>query len=135
MGCGASTASPPPAADTKPDSEATKTAAAEAAKTGKDLTQVFKQFDTSGDGFLQIGELKRAFRALGLPKRDGSKMEVDQAMFKSFDTNGDGVIDVSEFEANLKPKTRKKIEEMLDGGWTFDAEKWKAVEPEKVGDV
>ena len=88
MGCGASTASPPPAADTKPDSEATKTAAAEAAKTGKDLTQVFKQFDTSGDGFLQIGELKRAFRAIGLEKRKGEKFELDEKTFSSFDVNG-----------------------------------------------
>jgi len=99
------------------------------------MSKVFKQFDLDNDGKIEFKEFMRAFRALGLPKRDGSKMEVDQAMFKSFDTNGDGVIDVAEFEANLNPKTRKKIEEKLDGGWTFDAEKWKAVEVEKVGDV
>jgi len=100
-----------------------------------DMAKVFAQFDLDNDGKIEYKEFMRAFRALGLKKRDGEKMELDQAMFKSFDTNGDGVIDVAEFEANLKPKTRKKIEEMLDGGWTFDAEKWKAVEPEKVGDV
>jgi len=52
-------------------------------------------------------------------------MDVDKAMFKSFDTNGDGYVDVKEFEDNLKPKTRKKIEEKLDAGWKFDEAKWK----------
>ena len=33
---------------------------------------------------------------------------------------------LEEFQANLKPKTRKKIEQKLEAGWTFDAEKWKA---------
>ena len=40
--------------------------------------------------------------------------------------NGDGFIDVFEFERNLFPKTRKKIEEKLDGGWTFDKAAWDA---------
>ena len=68
----------------------------------------------------------RAFRALGLPKRDGGKMEVDEAMFKSFDTNGDGFVDLKEFQENLLPKTRKKIEQKLESGSTFDKEKWDA---------
>ena len=46
------------------------------------------QFDVDGDGKLTIEEFARAFRALGLPKRDGSKLEMDINMFKSFDTNG-----------------------------------------------
>lgn len=41
-------------------------------------------------GKLTMREFQRAFRALGLPKRDGKKMEMDQSMFNSFDTNGDG---------------------------------------------
>ena len=57
-------------------------------------------------------------------KRDGTKMEMDKEMFKSFDTNGDGQITLTEFEANLLPKTRKKIEMKLEGGWTFDKTKW-----------
>merc|ERR1711959_213308 len=48
-----------------------------------DMSKVFKQFDSDGDGKLSIHEFARAFRALGLPKRDGEKMEMDQAMFKS----------------------------------------------------
>ena len=42
----------------------------------------------SGDGELDFREFQRAFRALGLKKRDGTKHEVDMEMFKSFDTNG-----------------------------------------------
>ena len=87
---------------------------------------MFKQFDTDADGFLMMEELKRAFRAIGLKKRDGEKLEVDEEMFKSFDTNGDGKVSLEEFEANLKPKTRAKIEEKLLTGWTFDKHLWGA---------
>jgi len=90
------------------------------------MDKVFKQFDTDADGFLMMEELKRAFRAIGLKKRDGEKLEVDEEMFKSFDTNGDGKVSLEEFEANLKPKTRAKIEEKLNGNWVFDAARWEA---------
>ena len=53
-----------------------------------DMSKVFKQFDTDGDGVLDMDEFKRAFRALGLKNREGKKYEVDQEMFNSFDTNG-----------------------------------------------
>merc|ERR1711965_566230 len=88
------------------------------------MSKVFKQFDTDGDGVLDMGEFQRGFRALGLKKRDGTKYEVDQEMFNSFDTNGDGKISMEEFEANMKPRTRTKIEELLDAGWNFDATLW-----------
>jgi Ca2+-binding EF-hand superfamily protein len=90
------------------------------------MEKVFKQFDTDADGFLMMEELKRAFRAIGLKKRDGEKLEVDEEMFKSFDTNGDGKVSLEEFEANLKPKTRAKIEEKLNENWVFDAARWEA---------
>lgn len=89
-----------------------------------DMSKVFKQFDSDGDGCLDMREFKRAFRALGLQKRDGSKLEVDLEMFKSFDTNGDGVVSLQEFEQNLYPQTRKKIEKKLDSGWKFDPMAW-----------
>ena len=73
-----------------------------------------------------MGELKRAFRAMGLQKRSGEKLEVDDAMFKSFDTNGDGKVSLAEFEANLFAKTRAKIEEKIASGWKFEPELWKA---------
>merc|ERR1711865_1268229 len=91
-----------------------------------DMKAIFVQFDADGDGKLDIYEIARAFRAFGLPKRDGSKMDVDKAMFKSFDTNGDGFISMEEFDKGLKPKTRRKIELLLEGGWVFDKEKWEA---------
>ena len=127
QGCGASTGSPPPSVKdnaTKADSASTKAAAGEAGE--KDLTELFKQFDTSGDGFLQIGELKRAFRAIGLEKRKGEKFEMDEKTFSSFDTNGDGKVSLAEFNANLHLKTRKKIVEKLAGGWKFDEKLWAA---------
>merc|ERR1740130_2312333 len=61
-----------------------------------------------------------------MPKRDGTKMDMDHATFKSFDTNGDGVISMEELDKGLKPKTRRKIELLLEGGWVFDKEKWDA---------
>ena len=91
MGCGASTAATAPATN-----EPVVAASKEATAAGKDLKPVFKQFDTSGDGFLQMDELKRAFRAIGLQKRKGEDFELDEKTFKSFDTNGDGKISLEE---------------------------------------
>lgn len=91
-----------------------------------DMSKVFKQFDTDGDGRLEMPEFMRAFRALGLQKRSGEKMKIDLDMFKSFDTNGDGYVTLEEFERNLLPATRKKIEAKLDAGWKFDLSAWKA---------
>ena len=130
MGCGASTAAAPAEKPVAEKAE-TVTAAKEATKAGMDLTAIFGQFDTSGDGFLQMDELKRAFRAIGLKKRAGADFELDQKTFASFDTNGDGKVSLAEFNANLHPKTRKKIEEKLSSGWTFDAAKW--AEPDDGG--
>ena len=87
---------------------------------------MFKHFDLDEDGYLNMGELKRAFRAIGLKKRSGEELEVDDAMFKSFDTNGDGKVSLEEFQANPFDKTRAKIEEKLKKGWAFDADAWAA---------
>ena len=32
---------------------------------------------------------------------------------------------MAEFEANMKPRTREKIEFLLNAGWKFDAKMWK----------
>ena len=45
-----------------------------------DMSEVFAPFDADGDSKLDIYELARAFRAMGLPKRDGSKMEMDKSV-------------------------------------------------------
>jgi len=76
----------------------------------------------------------RAFRALGLEKRSGGKVEIDEAMFSSFDTNGDGVVSLKEFEDNLHEKTRQKIVDKLDSGWTFDPAKWEESQARHAGD-
>jgi len=89
-----------------------------------DMAEVFKGFDVDGDGKLTQKEFFRAFRAIGLEKRTGDKMEVDAAMFASFDSNNDGFVTLAEFQENLQPKTRRKIELKLAGGWVFDAAKW-----------
>ena len=91
-----------------------------------DMKAIFGQFDADGDGKLDIYEISRAFRAMGLPKRDGTKMDMDHAMFKSFDTNGDGLISMEELDKGMKPKTRRKVETIIEAGWTFDKEKWEA---------
>ena len=89
-----------------------------------DMANVFKGFDLDGDGKLTMKEFYRAFRAMGLEKRAGEKMEIDKAMFDAFDTNGDGYVSLVEFQENLLPKTRKKIVDKLEAGWTFDEVKW-----------
>jgi Ca2+-binding EF-hand superfamily protein len=86
-----------------------------------DLGKAFACFDTSGDGFLDADELKRAFRAIGF-----KKTQVTDEIFKSFDTNGDGKISLEEFEAGLHPKTRQMLEAKLDNGFNFDPAKWAA---------
>ena len=80
--------------------------AAAAAPARHNMADVFMQFDVDGDGKLTIEEFARAFRALGLQKRSGKKLEMDVAMFKSFDLNNDGFASLLEIEAGLFPKVR-----------------------------
>ena len=54
------------------------------AKGKYDMKALFLLFDADGDGKLDIHEFARAFRALGLPKRNGDKLEIDQATFQAF---------------------------------------------------
>ena len=89
------------------------------------LGEIFMQFDTDGDGVLDESEFKRALRAIGLPKREGDKTDLDAFTFKQMDTNGDGKLSVEEFDANLPLALRAKIEEKLAAGWVFDEAKWK----------
>lgn len=89
-----------------------------------DLGNIFMQFDSDGDGHLTMGEFQRAFRALGMKKRSGEKLEMDQTMFNGFDRNKDGLVTIEEFEAGLPDEVRAKIEEKLDGGWRFDPKRW-----------
>jgi hypothetical protein len=61
---------------------------------------------------------------------------VTDELFKSFDYDGDGKITINEFDANLKDKTRKAIEEKLKSGFVFDKAKWQAgAKPPTAGPV
>ena len=42
-----------------------------------DMSLLFGNFDADGDGKLDIHEFARAFRALGLKKRSGEKLDMD----------------------------------------------------------
>ena len=73
---------------------------ATAADAGDDaLRAAFVRFDTSGDGFLQPGELKYAWKAA-----TGEVMSDDDAdaMVRSIDADGNGEIDVDEFIALVR---------------------------------
>lgn len=83
-----------------------------------DIAKAFAQFDVDGNGTLEKSELQRAFRAIGF-----KKLEVTDELFASFDYDGDGRITINEFDANLKDKTRKAIEEKLQSGFVFDKQK------------
>lgn len=88
------------------------------------LGKVFSKFDTSGDGYLTMMELMRAFRAIGLPNREGEKLEMDRKMFQMMDTDGSGMVSLDEFEENLPDDVRAKIVEKLEAGWVFEPAKW-----------
>ena len=88
--------------------------AAEAAALGSagqaaSLRVFFDQVDTDSSGTLSSKELKRALRAVGLPKTT----DFDE-VFAAFDTDGDESVSFDEFEANLLPRTRAMIEKCLD---------------------
>ena len=71
-------------------------------------------------------QLRRAFRALGLKRRDGAKFELDKMTFKAMDENGDGMLSLEEFEENMPLPLREALNKALAGGWAFDEERWKA---------
>ena len=90
----------------------------------KRLRDVFKQFDSDGDGCLTMGEMKRAFRAIGFERRVGFKAELDYDTFRAMDTDGNGTIDLEEWEQNLRPDLRAMVQEKLRTGWKFDPALW-----------
>jgi hypothetical protein len=89
MGCGASTAAAPPGGGSAPtgkpgkvpDNGLPKGIVPDKSGKGKyDMKALFAQFDADGDGKLDIYEIARAFRAIGLTKRSGEKSDMDKAM-------------------------------------------------------
>lgn len=74
----------------------------------QDLKKVFHQWDTNGDGVLELVELQRGFLAAGIEASEWS------SVFSSLDANGDKRITYEEFEANLSDEQRKAIESKLN---------------------
>ena len=92
--------------------------------TPKALGTVFAQFDANGDGFIDLPEFKRALRAIGLPRRQGDKANLDEATFRSMDVSGEGRLTPADIEARVPPALRAKIEQRLEAGWVFDQKRW-----------
>jgi len=63
--------------------------------TDAQVTAIFKEFDTSGDGFIDLGELQAALSKAGKP------VSLDEAVdiLERVDTNNDGQISLEEFRA------------------------------------
>ena len=76
MGCGSSVA----ASGAVGDAPIKPTPLDTSGKGKYDMKAVFAQFDADGDGKLDIYEIARAFRAIGLTKRAGEKADMDKAM-------------------------------------------------------
>ena len=66
------------------------------------LGEIFMQFDSDGDGFVDMAEFKRALRAIGMPKRSGSQAAMDEFTFKQMDSNGDGKLSMEECVGGVK---------------------------------
>lgn len=66
----------------------------------KSLAQVFREFDSDGNGRISQVEFRSAIRKLNLGL---TSREIDKVMFK-FDTNGDGLIDWQEFVSKFTTK-------------------------------
>jgi len=60
--------------------------------------QVFRDYDTSGDGVIPTSELKAAFERLGAPITENQLAP----LMTQFDTTGDGEISFSEFKGMVK---------------------------------
>lgn len=78
-----------------------KFSASFAAASDEKIREVFNRYDTSGDGFLQAGELKFAWQVV--TGEEMSEAEA-QAMVESVDTDGNNEIDPDEFIALVREK-------------------------------
>ena len=103
------------------------------------ISSLFKEYDTSGDGLIDMSELQAALSKAGKPitpqraeailqlvdSNGDGEISLDEfklvfnldAIFKEYDTSGDGFIDESELQAALakagRPITAQRAEEIL----------------------
>ena len=67
-------------------------------RTDKELSAIFYEFDTSGDGFIDVGELRAALAKAGKTV----SMQEAKTILENVNTNGDGKISLEEFKAVFK---------------------------------
>jgi len=60
------------------------------------IAAIFREFDTSGDGFIDVGELKAA---LSKARNEPVSLAEAEAVLQRVDTNNDGQISLAEFRA------------------------------------
>ena len=64
------------------------------------VREIFRSWDTNGDGLIQPSEFNAAMRSLGLQASDAAL----EKLFASFDRDGGGTLDYEEMNALLKPR-------------------------------
>jgi hypothetical protein len=67
-------------------------------RSDKELSAIFYEFDTSGDGFIDVEELRAALAKAGKPV----SMQEAKTILDQVDTKGDGKISLEEFKAVFK---------------------------------
>ena len=69
--------------------------------TGLSVVELFKRFDTNGDGVIEASEFKTGLLALNIADLPESQVE---RLVKTLDEDGDGVIDLNELESTFAPQ-------------------------------
>ena len=67
------------------------------------VRELFRSWDTNGDGVIELKEFQAAMRALGLKASEGAVAN----LFSSFDADGSGFLDFAELDALFKHKQAK----------------------------
>lgn len=79
-----------------------------ASKKGVSITDIFREFDGDGDGFLALGEFNDGLKSIGtfeeLTEEDVS------SIFKKFDINGDEKVSLNDFVAYFDNRVKKVIQ-------------------------
>jgi len=100
------------------------------------MRDTFNQFDSNGDGLIQLDEFKRAYRVLYPNTNEDEVDERAEWVFKNADVDGNGSIDFGEWCTATINQTELLNEPNLraafklfdkDGGGTIDASEIAAI--------